>query len=621
MFLRQSVIRRSGKVYRYWQLVETVRTSQGVRQRLVAHLGDLSKFTSEQWQALASRLGVPELAEKLRRRVDNSSGGGRRGRPPNLLVLEPPDAGSPKLPFRLDGVGWQDPRDFGDVYAALELWKRSGLGELFEEKLSATRHEVPVPLVAAVIAAGRLVAPTSELATARWWKTTALAELLGLSRRAIDEDRMYECLDHVWPLKAAIEEHLQKEGQELFGQRYEVLLYDLSSTYFEGQAAGIPKAKRGYSRDHRPDCRQICFGVAVTPEGWPTGYETFDGNILDQQTLEGLLAKFARRFGPPRAVGAEEEPERIVVMDRGLLTKANVERLRKAHYGYLLAEKRARGAKWYWKRGKEENWKILRRDPDGQPQVEVQEIGRDGPDRLVLVRSAGCKLKERGIHDRVLRRLQEDLEAMKATLERGRLKELEKIHQRLGRLEERHSSLWKWVKVEILQGAEGTSPTLRWEIQADIQEAMRQAEGVYLLRTNLPKRTPEHLWEDYIRLTVVESVFRALKHDLMIRPIHHSKADRVEAHLLFSFLAYVLYWLLEREHRSRGGKLTGRRLLEALRQIKLGTICLKTSGGQQLRLKRVSSPSRELAEILRTLDLRLPKAGAEPTPLSLRRSL
>jgi len=184
MFLRQSVIRRSGKIYRYWQLVETVRTSQGVRQRLVAHLGDLSKFTTEQWEALASRLGVPEMAEKLRRRV-TSAGGGRRGRPPNLLVLEPPDAGSPKLPFRLDGVGWQDPRDFGDVYAALEMWKRSGLGELFEDKLSATRHQVPVPLVAAVIAAGRLVAPTSELATARWWPTTALAEGAPATQRIV----------------------------------------------------------------------------------------------------------------------------------------------------------------------------------------------------------------------------------------------------------------------------------------------------------------------------------------------------------------------------------------------------------------------------------------------------
>jgi transposase len=311
-------------------------------------------------------------------------------------------------------------------------------------------------------------------------------------------------------------------------------------------------------------------------------------------------------------VGAEEEPERIVVMDRGLLTKANVERLRKAHYGYLLTEKRARGAQWYWKRGKEENWQILRRDPDGQPQVEVQEIGRDGPDRLVLVRSAGCKLKERGIHDRVLRRLKEDLEAMKATLERGRLKELEKIHQRLGRLEERHSSLWKWVKVEILEAKEGTSASLRWEIQEDIQEAMRQAEGVYLLRTNLPKRTPEHLWEDYIRLTVVESVFRALKHDLMIRPIHHSKGDRVEAHLLFSFLAYVLYWLLEREHRSRGGKLTGRRLLEALRQIKLGTSAAPAQASElsQSRTRRdPQNPGPAASKNRRRTDI------AEPTPV------
>lgn len=600
----------------YWQLVETVRTTAGVRQRIVAHLGNLSNFTAEQWNLLAQKLGTPELAQKLRERVAAPPRG--RGRPSQTLVLEAPAAGE-VLPIRLDSVSWEDPREFGDVYAGLHLWMRLGLGDLLEEKLRGLLHEIPMERVAALIAMGRLIAPTSELATARWFKTTALPELLGIAPGAIDEERLYRCLDVVGPHKAAIEKHLQREGETLFGQRYTMLLYDLSSTYFEGRAKGVPKAKRGYSRDHRPDCVQICFGVVVSGEGWPTGYETFEGNIRDHQTLKGLLSKLAERHGAPTPVQEGEDPQRVVVMDRGLLTDANLKGLREAYYGYVMAEKRGRAAKWYWTRGKEKSWSVIRKDPDGKPEVEVQEIGRDGPDRLILVRSAGCRQKERGIHDRVLTRLKEDLKAMKATLEKGYLTDRDKIQQRLGRLQERHGALWKWLNVEVREKEPQKRYELCWEVQADVHEAMRQAEGVYVLRTNVPKRSPQELWEDYIRLVVVEAVFRAMKHDLCIRPIFHYKERRVEAHLLFSFLAYVLYWTLEREHRVRGGTLTGRRLLEALRQVKLGTIRLKTKGGQQLRLKRVSTPNRDVAEVLRTLNLRLPMRGTEPTPLTLSR--
>lgn len=617
MFLRKSVTRRNGKTYCYWQLVESVRTRTGSKQRVVAHLGDLAKFDSAQWRALAERLGEPDLAAKLRRRVDSSSA--RQGRPPNTLTLEAPLPGEMVLPIRLGSVSWEDPRSFGDVYAGLEMWRRLGLGDLIEEKLRGQDPPEDTERMAALNVVARLVRPRSELETARWAQTTALPELLGVKREAINKDRLYRSLDFVWPHKAAIEAHLEREGKDLFGQDYQVLLYDLSSTYFEGRAAGVPKAKRGYSRDHRPDCKQIVFGVVVSVEGWPIGYETHDGNILDAQTLSGLLTKLENRFGKPRPVAPGEEPERATVMDRGLLSQANLDLLRQAHYGYLLTEKRGRGAAWYWKRGREDAWQTIRKDDQGQAEVEVQEIGTDGPDRLILVRSRGCRQKEKGIHDRVLRRLKEDLEAMATTLTRGRLKDSEKIHRRLGRLEERHGSLWPWVKVEIVSGEDGRS-TLRWEVRPDVEEAVRKAEGVYLLRTNRPKRSPQQLWEDYIRLTVVESVFRALKHDLRIRPIYHLKAERVEAHLLFSFLAYLLYWTLEREHRNHGGKLTGRKLLELLSQVQLGTIRLKTKGGQTLRLKRVSTPSREIAEILKTLDLRLPRSGSEPTPLSLGRS-
>lgn len=617
MFLRKSVTRRKGKTYCYWQIVESVRTGSGTKQRVVAHLGDLAKFDAAQWRSLAERLGEPDLARQLQHRVE--SGVARRGRPPNTLKLESPRAGATVLPIRLDGVAWEDARSFGDVYAGLEMWRRSGLGEFIEEKLAGYDHSIPMDRMVAANVVARLVRPRSELETARWAKTTALPELLGLKRRDISKDRLYQSLDLIWPLKAEIEALLESKGRVDFGQQYQVLLYDLSSTYFEGRAPGVPKANRGYSRDHRPDCKQIVFGVVVTVQGWPTGYETHEGNIHDDATLPGVLTKLERRFGRPKAVAAGEEPDRITVMDRGLLTDKNLTLLREQHYGYLLAEKRGRGAAWYWQRGQEKAWEVIRKDDAGQTEVEVQEIGTDGNDRLILVRSRGCRQKEKGIHDRVLRRLREDLEAMAGTLSRGRLRHPDKIQQRLGRLQERHAPLWNWVKVRVTHDEKSGRSALEWEIRQEIEEAVRRAEGVYLLRTNLPKRSAKDLWENYIRLTVVESVFRALKHDLRIRPIFHQKGERVEGHMFFSFLAYVLYWMLEREHRLRGGKRTGRMLLQLLSQIQLGTIRLKTKGGQSLRLKRVSAPSRELAEILRSLDLRLPRTGTSPTQLRLSR--
>jgi transposase len=616
MFLRKSVTRRNGKTYCYWQLAETVRTPQGIRQRVVAHLGDLAKYDAGQWRALAERLGKPDLAEKLSRHVLVDSP--RRGRPPNTLRLDSEGPESAVLPVRLDGVSWEDPRSYGDVFAGLEMWRRSGLGDMIEQTRGARGIGDAAGRWLALNVVARLVRPRSELETARWAKTTALPELLGVKAEEITKDRLYRSLDDAWSLKADIEKHLKGEGQGLFDQRYEVLLYDLSSTYFEGRVEGVSKAKRGYSRDHRSDCKQIVFAVAVTPEGWPLSYETYEGNIHDDKTLPGLLEKLEKRFGKPRAVQVGQEPERITVMDRGLLTQQNLDLLRNNQYGYVLAERRGRGAAWYWKRGQEDRWEVIRRDGEGQPQIEVQEIGTDGPDRLILVRSAGCRRKEEGIHNRVIRRLREDLDALTRRVEEGRLKDANKITRRLGRLEERHGALWKWVEVHVVRESEDRC-RLRWKIRMDIEEAVRRSEGVYLLRTNVPNRNATCLWEDYTRLTVVESVFRSLKHDLRIRPICHHKEGRVEGHLLLSLLAYVLYWILEREHRRRGGTMTGRQLLQLLGQIQLGTIRLRTKGGQPLCLKRVSTPGRELAAVLHTLDLRLPRSGQEPSPLHLGR--
>lgn len=608
MFIRSTVVKgKDGKTYRYWKLVENYRTERGARQRVVAHLGDLSNFTAEDWQALADRMGRPEMARALEARVQQP----KRGRPRqvDLDLHAPPQANS--VAIRLSSVHWTDARDFGDVYVALELWKRLGLGSLLAKLLDGSGEkpspqggrpqEVPISLIAALIVVNRLVAPRSEWAICRWWPRTALPSLLGIPVAKVTDYRLYHGLDAVWAHKEAIEAHLAREGERLFGRDYSFLIYDLTSTYFEGQARTNPKAQRGYSRDHRADAKQVCIGLVVDREGFPIGMETWRGNIKDHQTLSATLDKLEARFGR----GDEEgQPLPLVCMDRGIAAEDNVRELRRRRYRYVLATRRGEARK-HWDKINPEGWQVLRQDREGRPLVEVQEAGREGRDRLILVRSAGAREKERGIHDRFLGRLKGDLERLAKNVATGWIKDPEKIQRQVGRLQERYPGVSRWVEVELLQGGGGRR--LVWSVKPEAEEEARAFEGIYLLRTNVQGTSTREVWEQYSQLTRVESAFRALKHDLDLRPVFHHKEDRVDAHIFFSFLAYVLLWALEHLHRAKGGQLTGRRLLEVLHEIKLGTIAMTTTEGQPLRLERIQRPTREQAEILASLHITLPK--------------
>ena len=312
MFLRSSVVKKGGKTYRYWKLVENVRTGSGPRQQVVAHLGDLSHFTAADWLDLAGRMGEPEMAAALERRVRQ---GGRQGRPPKWTLEDRSASASDAsdlVSIRLSETSWREPVAFGDVYTALVLWKRLGLGELLGERMNDSAAKVPWPAVAALIAVNRLVEPMPEWPMVRWWQRTALPQLLGIPLAAINDDRLYRCLDLVLPHKQAIEERIAGVGQSLFGQSYRYLLYDLTSTYFEGQMESNPKARRGYSRDHRPDCKQVTIGAVVDREGYPVGYEVLAGNVRDHKTVAGMLERLGARFGLA---------DRTLCMDRGMVTR------------------------------------------------------------------------------------------------------------------------------------------------------------------------------------------------------------------------------------------------------------------------------------------------------------
>ena len=599
MYLRSTAKKIRGKTFRYWKLVESVRTEKGPRQKVVAHLGDLTRFSPEDWKELADRMGEPEIAGKLQRRVKQ---GGRKGRPPNWTLEDAVEQGE-TVSIQLGSVKLKDVRDFGEIYVGLQIWKYLGLGKLMAELFEGEETDVPVCLMAALIAVNRLVCPRSELGMVRWFPQTALPSLLGLSPRAVNEDRLYRTLDMIIAHKNRIEKHLAEKGLELFNRDYTYLLYDLTSTYFEGRGVGNPKAKRGYSRDKRPDCLQVCIGVVADREGFPVGYEVLAGNTKDSETVVPTLQRLEERFG-------KADDGRLLCMDRGMISETNLEELRSRKY--IMTDRRTEARRW-WGKIDDKNWQVVRESKTGEILVEVQEVGEEDGDRILLVRSKGCGEKEKGIHERFLTRLTEDLSRLVKRVEKGRLKDPTKIERKIGAILSRYPGVNRWVRVDFDREANRVC----WWVKPDVKELAEELEGIYVIRTNTTHLPAKEIWEYYIRLTEIENVFRTLKHDLDIRPVFHRKERRVEAHVLFSFLAYVMMWTLEHLHRNKGGTLTGRRLLEYLHQIKVGTISMLTGAGLRLNLERVCDRTQEQSEIISTLGIPLPKIRTKLGPISL----
>ena len=600
MFLRSSVVKRAGKTYRYWKLVETVRTANGPRQRIVVHLGDLSNFSARDWQALAERMGEPDMAAALERRVRQ---GGRQGRPPKWTIQDRIDDSPDTATIRLSKTSWREPVRFGDVYTALVLWRRLRLGELFSGASEDSRSRVNWSSVAALMAVNRLVEPMPEWPMARWWRRTALPQLLGIPVASINDDRLYRCLDVALPYKEAIEEKIAGLGRSWFGQSYRYLLYDLTSTYFEGQLEANPQARRGYSRDHRADCKQILIGAVVDREGYPVGYEVLAGNTRDEKTVAGMLDRLRARFGLA---------ERTLCMDRGMVTEESLKVIRASEVHYVLADRRT-ASQQFAERVKTGHWKTIRADEEsGEALVEVQEVGQEEGDRLILVRSQGCRQKEKGIHERQFAGLAADLKRLEESVRKGRLVDKEKIDRRIGAVLARHPGISRRVSVwrETLSATDAKQrprQVVHWHVDEQREDLAGDLEGVYLLRTNVHGAEAGQVWEDYVTLVRVENAFRTLKHDLRLRPICHHLPERAEAHVLFCWMAYAMYWMLERTHRQHGGRLTGRRLLEVLRGVQLGTICLHTVRGMKLELERISVPRPEEAEVLHSLGIALPR--------------
>ena len=573
MYLRYTTRRKDGKTHRYWRLVRSVRIGRRVIQQTVAQLGELDAEGRLQARALARRLiGAPEQAALF----DDGS------QPQSVAV-------------RLKGVRIERSRQFGDVYLALALWRGVGLEEFCRQVLRQGKEQIGWERVAAVLVAARLCEPSSELHIAEdWYRRTALADLLQLDELQINKDRLYRGLDELLEHKAALEAHLSKRYGELFAAENEVLLYDVTSTYFEGQANGNELAKRGYSRDHRGDCKQVCIALVVSFDGFPLGYEVFAGNTHDSTTLQEIVETMERRHG---ALG------RVWIADRGMASAKNLAWLRATGRRYIIGAPKSELKHCQAALAENTGWRVIREG------VQVKLLNGTVPEeRFILCRSADRRAKERAMHEKFSARIEAALARLQGRIAKAK-KPLDKaqVSRQIGRLLQRNSRAAARFATSLHDDESAAGFTLRVQQNPEFDRWAAMSEGAYVLRSNITDWSDEKLWKAYIQLTQAEAAFRIHKDQLRVRPIWHQRAERVQAHILVCFLAFVLWKTLEMWQQRAGLGNSPRTLLEEFARIQSHDVILPTQAQGEIRLRCVTQPDAAQAVLLERLGMVLPK--------------
>ena len=590
MFIKRCTRRKNGKQHTYWQLVESYRTARGPRHRTVAYLGELDPGEKQGWARLADQLDG-KAARKARQQLDLFEA-------PRDRVTA--DAIPETVEINLKSVRVTDTRDFGDVFLALMLWNTLGLDDFFARELAVGHEQVPWALMVCILTIARFVEPDSELhGDDTWYRRTALPSMLGVPVEKVNDSRLYRTLDKALPLKQQIEQHLKQRVGELFTQDFDLLLYDVTSTYFEGQARSNPQAQRGHSRDHRPDCKQVCIGLVVTRDGFPLAYEVFAGNRSDVTTVEEMVLQMETKYG---------QANRVWVMDRGMVSEDNLSFIRSRKGFYLVGTPR-RMLKSFEHQLLDQDWTEV------QEGIDVKLVSSpDHDETFVLCRSQDRRLKEQAIHQKFMDRIESGLLHIERDLQRARKpRDRAKLERRIGRLFGCNSRAAGCFKAELIEDSSlAGGYRLQWSKQRAWLVWSQLSEGCYLLRTNLTNQSPQDLWKTYIQLTDVEAVLRAEKTDLRIRPIWHHREDRVQGHILFSFLAYTLWkalqiWM-ERSGLGRGV----RTVLEELARIKSTDVELGTSMNKHIRLRCITQPDAAQRAVLDRLGLILPERLGRP---------
>ncbi len=577
MFLRSHRRVKDGKPHQYFSLVETVRTVSGPRQRTLCYLGELNGSAQSRWLKTIE--------------VFNEQGESRQLK---LFPSEvtPPEEDGQAAQVLVDGVRLERTRRFGECFLGLELWRRLELDGFFRSVLDQPGDEAEVPWsqVAALLAINRLCAPGSELAIEqRWFPATALDDLLGIEAAPINDTRLYRCLDRLLPHKGALEQHLKQRYGELFAAQFDVLLYDLTSSYVEGAAENNPMMQRGYSRDHRPDCKQLVIALIVNPEGFPLSYEIFNGNCADVTTLEAMVRLVERKYGRAR---------RVWVFDRGIVSEENLALLRRRGGQYLVGTPRSK-LREFERQLLAEDWLAVRAD------VEVKLVpAPGGEETYILCRSTARKEKEKAIRSRFSARMEKALTALEKRVAAGQLRDRGKIERHLGAIQARHPQVADLYQLQVRE--QDGKLALDWQVLPQRRSWQQVREGAYLLRTNLASNDPEQLWKSYIQLTEAEAAFRALKSELHVRPIFHQKEHRTKAHVMVAFLGYALWVTLKHLLKGSGSKLSPMQALALASTLHSADIVLPTTDGRQIRLRRVTTPTRDQQTLFEQLHIHIP---------------
>ncbi len=570
---------KDGKEHRYFSIVESRRVArQRVVHRTVVYLGEINDSQQAAWR---KTLEVFDEREQEFATLNLF--------PDDREIAPDVDA----LQIKLGAMQLERPRAFGSCWLGCELWRQLRLDDFWQSKLPAGREAVPWEKVLRLLVVNRLLEPGSEFRVHRqWFDQTAMAELLGSDFAVAEKDRLYRCLDRLLEHKQELFQHLRQRWQDLFATPFDVLFYDLTSTYFEGEAEQIPRAKRGYSRDHRPDCLQVIIALVITPEGFPLAYEVLDGNTSDRTTLRGFLERIENSYGRAR---------RVWVMDRGIPTEALLAEMRdpSRQMFYLVGTPKGR-VNQHEKKWLDLPWRQVREA------VQVKLYEHEG-ELYVLAKSEGRRAKENAIRRKRLARLLRKLRAMRRSLPQR-----DQLLLRIGAAKKEAGRAFGFVKIWVPQaGEQVTRETFTF---ATDKEKLRQAEqrdGHYLLRSNLTGEDPDVLWERYIQLTQIEAAFKTMKSELGLRPIYHQLGHRVEAHILVAFLAYCLLVTLKNRLHALAPGLTPRAVLETLAPMQMIDVTFPTTDGRRLVMPRYTQPTPDQKLLLHQLQLSLP---AQPPP-------
>jgi hypothetical protein len=580
MFLRYTQRKKDGKLHRYWSIVENHRgEGKRVVQRQVLYLGEINDSQQATWC----------------RSIEVFESGTGRWR---QVALFPEDREAPELAqevvhVRLDQLELRRPRQWGACWLACELWQQLRLDEFWRGRLRPSREGTDWLDLLKILVSYRLIDPGSEWRLHReWYHRSAMRDLLGRTGDTLELQSLYRCLDKLVEHKRGLFRFLTKRWRDLFEVGYEVLLYDLTSTYFECDPPGHGKRRHGYSRDKRPDCVQVIIALVITPEGFPVAYEVMPGNTSDKTTLKEFLEKIETEYG---------KANRVWVMDRGIPTEEVLREMRKATTPtfYLVGTQRGRLTKLEkeflklpWARVKDS--------------LEVKLLPNEG-ELYILARSRGRRKKERAMRRRRLKRLWHRLHE----LQRQKLTR-DELLLKLGAAKAEAGKAYRLVEVKVAK-REGpvNADTFTFSLRRDRLRAAMLTEGDYLLRSNLSSEDPAILWQRYIQLTEIEAAFRNLKSDLAVRPIYHQKDPRIEAHIFVAFLSYCLYVTLQQRLRVLAPGLTSRAVIEKMTAIQMIDVHLPTTDGRVLLLSRYTQPEPDHQLLFQRLHLILP---AQPPP-------